>query len=280
MTFTADDLPAGLKLDADSGLVTGSLAERGEHKITLRARNAVGHAERKFRIVVGECNCSHPADGLEQLELLGRGRQPGKSRQFRARHGGKGAPRPRLDLHQYRRRLAGPSAEVRSMPSSPTRNFPTCRTWPMRLHRLGLKFGIYSTPWRGTYEGHIGGSSDNVDGTYDWIKAGRLQPGLPHRRRSLHLGRQAPSSLPAWQAYLRGEGRAAVGTMDRRLFEVRLASPMTFPLPRRWPKPCAPPAATSSSASPMPRPLPMRLAWRVARMPGAPPATSPTPGPA
>jgi alpha-galactosidase len=41
-----------------------------------------------------------------------------------------------------------------------------------QIHAMGLKFGIYSTPWRGSYEGHIGSSSDNADGTYDWIKAG------------------------------------------------------------------------------------------------------------
>ncbi|MEA3187565.1 MAG: alpha-galactosidase, partial [Chthoniobacter sp.] len=34
------------------------------------------------------------------------------------------------------------------------------------------KFGIYSTPWRGTYEGHIGSSADNENGAYEWIDAG------------------------------------------------------------------------------------------------------------
>ncbi|HEY9155826.1 MAG TPA: glycoside hydrolase family 27 protein, partial [Opitutaceae bacterium] len=33
-------------------------------------------------------------------------------------------------------------------------------------------FGIYSTPWRGTYEGHIGSYADEADGSYDWVKAG------------------------------------------------------------------------------------------------------------
>ena len=32
------------------------------------------------------------------------------------------------------------------------------------IHDLGLKFGIYSGPWRGTYAGYVGGSSDNKDG--------------------------------------------------------------------------------------------------------------------
>ena len=35
-----------------------------------------------------------------------------------------------------------------------------------------MKYGIYSSPWRGTYAGYVGGSSDNADGTYDWINKG------------------------------------------------------------------------------------------------------------
>jgi alpha-galactosidase len=35
-----------------------------------------------------------------------------------------------------------------------------------------LKFGIYSTPWVGTYEGHIGSYARNAEGTYPWVAAG------------------------------------------------------------------------------------------------------------
>src|SRR5204862_3048847 len=51
--FSAD-LPAGLKLDAKTGDLTGSLKQAGEHTVTLRAKNAKGSAEKKFRIVVGD----------------------------------------------------------------------------------------------------------------------------------------------------------------------------------------------------------------------------------
>jgi len=40
------------------------------------------------------------------------------------------------------------------------------------LHKMGLKLGVYSTPWRTSYAGFIGGSSDDPDGT--WAK---LPPG-------------------------------------------------------------------------------------------------------
>ncbi len=54
MEFAVDGLPAGLKVDAQSGQITGSLASPGEYVVTFRAKNALGEAQRKFRIVCGD----------------------------------------------------------------------------------------------------------------------------------------------------------------------------------------------------------------------------------
>ena len=40
------------------------------------------------------------------------------------------------------------------------------------VHDMGLKLGIYSTPWGGTYSAHIGSYSDNPDGINQYIKDG------------------------------------------------------------------------------------------------------------
>lgn len=53
LTFHASGLPAGLMLDARTGIITGRLTEAGEHSVTLSAENSHGHARRNFRIVVG-----------------------------------------------------------------------------------------------------------------------------------------------------------------------------------------------------------------------------------
>ncbi|MEO6569650.1 MAG: Ig domain-containing protein, partial [Opitutaceae bacterium] len=49
--YSADGLPAGLKLNTATGRITGLLAEAGEHLVTLHAKNTSGSAEKTFRIV-------------------------------------------------------------------------------------------------------------------------------------------------------------------------------------------------------------------------------------
>ena len=62
MTFAADDLPAGLQLDAQSGRITGKLEQAGEHVVTLHAKNAVG-GQRKLKIFCGSQIGLTPAMG-------------------------------------------------------------------------------------------------------------------------------------------------------------------------------------------------------------------------
>lgn len=55
----------------------------------------------------------------------------------------------------------------------PNRKFPDIAGLADEIHACGLKFGLYSTPWRTSYYAHIGSSADHADGTYDWIQAGQ-----------------------------------------------------------------------------------------------------------
>lgn len=49
MTFSIDDLPAGLKLNPETGDVSGIIEKAGEHTVTLRAKNARGSVEKNSR---------------------------------------------------------------------------------------------------------------------------------------------------------------------------------------------------------------------------------------
>ena len=54
MTFAAKNLPDGLTLDPQSGIITGTISTAGTNHVTLIARNVRGKAEREFRIIVGQ----------------------------------------------------------------------------------------------------------------------------------------------------------------------------------------------------------------------------------
>jgi len=61
--FNAQNLPAGLTLDATSGIITGSTPARGDYQITLAAENSRGKSERAFKLVAGETLALTPPMG-------------------------------------------------------------------------------------------------------------------------------------------------------------------------------------------------------------------------
>ena len=63
MLFRADDLPAGLSLDPESGIITGKIAAAGTHRVTLFTRNGFGTAQREFRIVASNTLALTPPMG-------------------------------------------------------------------------------------------------------------------------------------------------------------------------------------------------------------------------
>jgi alpha-galactosidase len=63
MTFSADQLPDGLTLDAATGNITGRLSKTGNYQVTFHAKNSLGTSDKKFKIVVGEAIDLTPAMG-------------------------------------------------------------------------------------------------------------------------------------------------------------------------------------------------------------------------
>ena len=63
MEFSADDLPATLKLDSATGIISGTAPDRGEYNVRLRAKNSRGRCERVLRIVSGDVLALTPPMG-------------------------------------------------------------------------------------------------------------------------------------------------------------------------------------------------------------------------
>lgn len=54
MLFAAKNVPAGLKLDRDKGIITGAMVSKGEFTLVLEAKNSYGKSTRSLKIVSGD----------------------------------------------------------------------------------------------------------------------------------------------------------------------------------------------------------------------------------
>jgi len=73
MQFSATKLPAGLKLDASTGQITGVLAKPGNYPMTLSVKNNLGKTSKTFSIVVGEDIALTPPMGWNSYSVYGGG---------------------------------------------------------------------------------------------------------------------------------------------------------------------------------------------------------------
>jgi alpha-galactosidase len=167
MHFSADGLPGGLALDAATGQISGSIAQPGEHVVTLHAKNAKGADEKRFKIVVGETIALTPAMGWSSWNYYG-----SRITAERVLANAKAMADSGLIDHGYtyvniddawQGRRGGEFNAIQG-----NDKFPDMKGLADAVHALGLKIGIYSTPWVQSYAGYIGGSAENPEGT--WAK--------------------------------------------------------------------------------------------------------------
>ena len=71
MEFNAKGLPAGLGLDSQTGILTGTLAKRGEFFFTASAKNSAGKAAIKIKIVCGDALALTPPMGWNSYDAFG-----------------------------------------------------------------------------------------------------------------------------------------------------------------------------------------------------------------
>jgi alpha-galactosidase len=170
MTFTADNLPKGVKLDSKTGRLSGSIAKEGEYKITLHAKNSLGEATRAFKIVVGETIALTPPMGWNSWNIYA-----SKVTQALVLANAKAMASSGLVNHGWsymniddvwQGKRGGEFYAI--LPDSTT--FPDMQALCDEIHSLGLKTGIYSTPWVESYGHHIGGSSQNQEGLFERTK--------------------------------------------------------------------------------------------------------------
>ena len=166
MNFAAEGLPAGLQLDPRTGRISGSIERRGEYRVTLKAANSRGKAERPFRIVCGDTLALTPHMGWNSwyvwenhvTDKIMRDAADAMVASGMADHGYMyvniddcWAVKPETKDPS----LIGPPRDSRGRINSNPR-FLDMKALTEYIHSKGLKAGIYTSPGPLTCAGHIG----------------------------------------------------------------------------------------------------------------------------
>ena len=167
MAFSVENLPAGLTMNSKSGLIVGVIDTMGEYTVVLHAYNASGTDQKRLRIVVGDKIALTPpmgwnswncwAESVDQQKVLRSAKAMVSSGLIN--HGWSYINID--DTWQGKR-----SGEEHAL--QPNEKFSDMKSLCDAIHELGLKAGIYSTPWITSYAQYPGGTSASANG--EWSK--------------------------------------------------------------------------------------------------------------
>lgn len=170
VNFSADHLPDGLSLDTISGIISGKIVRRGTYQVVLHSKNAFGEDSKALKIVVGDTICLTPPIGWNGWNSWARNIDGEKVIASASSMVSKG-----LSNHGWTYINIDDTWEGqrggRYNGLQANEKFPEFKKMIDKIHAMGLKLGVYSTPWISTYAGYPGASSDFEKGEYpDFIK--------------------------------------------------------------------------------------------------------------
>ncbi|MCU0782267.1 MAG: NPCBM/NEW2 domain-containing protein [Akkermansiaceae bacterium] len=166
LKFTADGLPDTLRLDAATGIITGTTPPAGTYPIQLRARNSHGESQRLLRLVAGDTLALTPPMGWNHwyvhydriTDRLMRQAADAMVASGMADVGYQyvniddcwmNAPTHKDPLRQGPLRDANGNLQ-------PNKHFPDMKGLTNHIHARGLKAGLYTSPGRFTCAGFAG----------------------------------------------------------------------------------------------------------------------------
>ena len=144
MSFEAKGLPEGLTLDKKTGIITGKATKKGDYKVVLSAKNANGTATGELLLKIGDEIALTPPMGWNSWNCWGLNVDNEKMLQSARAFIEKG-------LTQYGWsyiNLDGGWQDTRDSKGNivPNSKFPNMKALGDSLHKMGLKFGMYTSP--------------------------------------------------------------------------------------------------------------------------------------
>ena len=150
MIFEAAGLPNGLKLDKNTGIITGKVDVKGEYKVLLKAKNDKGIASRQLTISIGDRICLTPPMGWNSWNCWGLAVDEQKVVASAHTYRDKGLMNHGWNYINiddgweiYRDKEPKRDADGNILTNE---KFPDMKRLGDSIHALGLKFGIYSSP--------------------------------------------------------------------------------------------------------------------------------------
>ncbi len=241
MRFAASKLPAGLKIDATTGIITGKLDKAGTFEVLLKATNAKGKTEKKFRIMSGERIALTPPMGWNSWNCFA-----GEVSADKVKRAADAMVKSGLTDHGWtyiniddfwQNHRDSKDSSLRGKLRDEAGNIiPNTRFGDMKpladyVHDLGLKIGIYSSPgpWTcGGCAGSYGFEKQDAEAyakwgfdylKYDWCSYGAVINGMkendPYKVPSLSFagGGNRPVAIKPYEVmgnYLREQPRDIV----------------------------------------------------------------------
>ncbi len=218
LRFSAEELPASLTLDPDTGIITGTTPPAGTYRVTLHAKNARGESSRLFRLVAGETLALTPPMGWnhwyvhydritdklmrEAADVMVSSGMADVGYQYvNIDDCWMNAPKNKDPLR------VGPLRDAQGN-LLPNKHFPDMKALAGYIHAKGLKAGLYTSPGRFTCAGFAGAYGYEAQDAalfaawgfdflkYDWCSYGSIaDKGDPAAPKVPHWG-QGGDKLP------------------------------------------------------------------------------------
>jgi len=160
LLFRADDLPAGLTLNARSGIITGAIAQPGTQRVTLFARNAFGSDQREFRIAAGDRLALTPPMGwnswyIHYARVSDAVMRQAADQMVATGMADYGYQYVNIDDCWMKKQGDAPYREAGGA-VLPNGKFPDMKALADYIHGQGLKAGLYTSPGPWTCGGYTG----------------------------------------------------------------------------------------------------------------------------
>ncbi|OIR05749.1 alpha-galactosidase A precursor [mine drainage metagenome] len=169
--YAIENLPEGLKVDAATGIITGTIKLPGTYTMKLKAKNSKGMAARTFKIKVGDVLALTPPMGWNSWNCWGLSVSTEKVESSAKALIDKGLIDHGWNFINIDDGWEEPIRDANGNVISNSK-FPDMKALSDWLHSNGLKFGIYSSPGPKTCGGYLGSYQHEINDATTYAKWG------------------------------------------------------------------------------------------------------------